>query len=116
MKPRISILDRAFAYKPSYATAIAETWRRFGWRPAKRNARWPEIPISLEDAARATSSQVFDIVRYAKQSNPQLVDALLAALLQDGVTMTALGVSVAAITIKHVSDRRGWKPESSIKK
>jgi len=81
-----------------------------------RNARWPEIPISLEDAARATSSQVFDIVRYAKQSNPQLVDALLAALLQDGVTMTALGVSVAAITIKHVSDRRGWKPESSIKK
>jgi len=81
-----------------------------------RNARWPEIPISLEDAARATSSQVFDIVRYAKQSNPQLVDALLAALLQDGVTMTALGASVAAITIKHVSDRRGWKPESSIKK
>jgi hypothetical protein len=39
MKPRISILDRAFAYKPSYATAIAETWRRFGWRPVKRDAQ-----------------------------------------------------------------------------
>ena len=39
MKPRISILDRAFAYKPSYATAIVETWRRFGWRPVKRNAQ-----------------------------------------------------------------------------
>ena len=39
MKPRISILDRAFAYKPSYATAIAETWRRFGWRPVKRDAK-----------------------------------------------------------------------------
>jgi len=37
MKPRISILDRSFAYKPSYATAIADTWRRFGWRPVKRN-------------------------------------------------------------------------------
>jgi hypothetical protein len=37
MKPKISILDRAFAYKPSYATAIAETWRRFGWRPVKRD-------------------------------------------------------------------------------
>ena len=35
MKPKISILDRAFVYKPSYATAIADTWRRFGWRPAK---------------------------------------------------------------------------------
>lgn len=39
MKPRISILNRAFAYKPSYATAIVETWRRFGWRPAKRAAQ-----------------------------------------------------------------------------
>jgi hypothetical protein len=37
MKPRISILDRAFAYKPSYATAIDDTWRRFGWRPATRH-------------------------------------------------------------------------------
>ena len=39
MKPRISILDRAFAYKPSYATAIDDTWRRFGWRPVKRHRR-----------------------------------------------------------------------------
>jgi hypothetical protein len=39
MKPKISILDRAFAYKPSYATAIADTWRRFGWRPVKRDAQ-----------------------------------------------------------------------------
>jgi hypothetical protein len=47
-----------------------------------RNARWPEVPISLEDAARATSSQVHDLVRYAEQSNPHLVDGLLAALLR----------------------------------
>ena len=39
MKPKISILDRAFVYKPSYATAIAETWRRFGWRPIKNLAQ-----------------------------------------------------------------------------
>jgi len=81
-----------------------------------RNARWPEVPISLEDAARATSSQVHELARYAKQSNPHLVDTLLTALLQDGATMTALGVSVAAVTIKHVADRRGWKPDRSIKK
>jgi hypothetical protein len=42
MKPRISILDRAFAYKPSYATAIAETWRRFGWRPVTHDAQEPQ--------------------------------------------------------------------------
>ena len=72
-----------------------------------RNARWPEVPISFEDAARATSSQVHDLVRYADQSNPHLVDSLLAALLQDGVLMTALGASVAAIAIKRLSRRRG---------
>lgn len=80
------------------------------------HARWPEIPISLEDAARATSSQVYDLVRYVKQSNPHLVAGLLAALSQDAVTMTPLGASVAAMTIKHVSGRRGWRPESSIEK
>src|ERR1700681_1287677 len=73
-----------------------------------RNARWPEVPISFEDAARATSSQVHDLVRYVQQSNPRLVDGLLAALSQDGMTMTALGASVAALAIKHLSDRRGW--------
>ena len=67
------------------------------------NARWPEIPISLEDAARATSGQVHDLVRYVEQSNPHLVDRLLSALSQDGMTMTALGASIAAITIKHLS-------------
>jgi hypothetical protein len=44
MKPRISILDRAFAYKPSYETAIADTWRRFGWRPIKRVAQETQTP------------------------------------------------------------------------
>ena len=43
MKPRISILNRAFAYRPSYATAIVETWRRFGWRPVRRNAQDPAV-------------------------------------------------------------------------
>jgi hypothetical protein len=45
-----------------------------------RNARWAEVPISFEDAARATSSQVHDLVRYVEQSNPYFVDGLLAAL------------------------------------
>src|ERR1700681_1246028 len=86
-----------------------------GFAKYLQNARWSEIPISFEDAARATSSQVYDLVRYVEQSNPPLVDGLLAALLQDGMTMTALGASVAAIAIKPLSSRRAWKPESSIK-
>ncbi|HEX4524919.1 MAG TPA: hypothetical protein VH704_15465 [Casimicrobiaceae bacterium] len=81
-----------------------------------RNARWPEIPISLEDAAHATSSQVHELVRYVEQSNPHLVDALLAALLQDGMIVTMLGASVAAVAIKRLSGHRRWKQESSIEK
>ena len=81
-----------------------------------RNAGWPEVPISFEDAARATSSQVYDLTRYVEQSDPHLVAGLLAALLRDGPSMTALGASVATVAIKRASRRRGWKPGPSIKK
>jgi hypothetical protein len=81
-----------------------------------RNDKWPNVSISFEDAARATSSQVHDLVRYVEQSNPHFVEGILAVLSQDGMTMTALGASVAAITIKRLSGRRGWRPESSFRK
>jgi len=45
-----------------------------------RHARRPEIAVSFEDAARATSGQVCDVVRYVEQSNPKLIDKLLTAL------------------------------------
>src|ERR1700681_1478689 len=69
------------------------------------NVRWSEVPIAFEDAAHATSNQVYDLVGYVEQSNPHLVDRLLSALSQDAMTMTALGASIAAITIKHLSGR-----------
>ena len=43
---------------------------------------WPEIQVSLEDAARATSAQVLDLVRYVQQSNPQMLERWIADLLQ----------------------------------
>ncbi len=71
-----------------------------------QNARWPIVPVSFEDAALATSSQVYELVRYVEQSNPNLLDGMLNALMQDGTTLTALGASAAALAIKHLSDRR----------
>jgi hypothetical protein len=41
-----------------------------------RHARSPEIPVSFNDAAHATSSQVRDLVHYVEQSNPRLVEEL----------------------------------------
>jgi hypothetical protein len=72
-----------------------------------RHARWPEVPVSFEDAARATSSQVYELVRYVEQSNPHLIDALLTTLSQDGVTMTAMGTTIAAIAARRLSERKG---------
>ena len=33
MKPARPILDQTFRYVPAVATSVADTWRRFGWRP-----------------------------------------------------------------------------------
>ena len=57
MKPRISILDRAFAYRPSYATAIDDTWRRFGWRPVKRHQELQTQPRAFGQAPRRWYSE-----------------------------------------------------------
>ena len=70
------------------------------------HARWPEIPVSLEDAALATSGQVQEIVRYIEQSNPQLFNNLLELLARDTATIAALGASIAALTMHKLASRR----------
>ena len=39
MQPSKSILDSSFNYVPSAATAVEQTWRRFGWRPISEEGR-----------------------------------------------------------------------------
>jgi hypothetical protein len=72
-------------------------------------ARWPEIPVSFDDAARATSAQVYELVRYVQQSNPQLVTQLFDILARDTATITALGASVAALTVQRLAAAPGGK-------
>jgi hypothetical protein len=69
-------------------------------------ARWPEIPVSFEDAAHATSGQVQELVRYVQQSNPHLLGQLMDALARDTATIAALGASVAALTLKRLATPR----------
>jgi hypothetical protein len=71
------------------------------------HARWPEIPVSLEDAARATSGQIQEIVRYIEQSNPQVFNHLLGLLARDSATIAALGASIAALTVHRLASRHG---------
>jgi len=79
------------------------------------HARWPEIPVSLEDAALATSGQVQEIVRYIEQSNPQLFNNLLELLARDSATIAALGASIAALTMHTLVTCRDPRPRADVK-
>jgi len=59
-----------------------------------RHARSPEIPVTFEDAERATSSQVRDLMHYVEQSNPNLVEELSTTLSLNDVTITSAGRSI----------------------
>jgi hypothetical protein len=65
-------------------------------------ARRLPIPISLEDAARVSSSQVAEIARYLEQSDPSVLAQVVIAISRDPTAMAALGATVA-IAVKLAS-------------
>jgi hypothetical protein len=69
-------------------------------------ARWPRMSVSLEDAARVTSSQVFELVRYVEQSNPQVLQQVVVILSRDATTMAAAGATLAAVLVRQLANRR----------
>lgn len=84
-------------------------------------AHWPRMSISLADAARVTSNQIYELVRYVEQSNPQTLHQVVAVLARDAPTVAAVGASVAVVLVRHVSNRaalrtrfslRGWSDEN----
>jgi len=75
-----------------------------------QQARWSDIHVSVEDAARATYGQVFELARYVQQSSPEVAEQVLAVLSRDVWTMAALGVSAAAMAIAHLA-RRNAPPD-----
>lgn len=70
------------------------------------HARLPVIPVSLQDAARATSAQVHDLARTLQQANPQIFERLLDVLARDSTTIAALSASVAALTLQKIAQAR----------
>ena len=69
-------------------------------------ARWSRISVSLDDAARVTSSQIVELVSYVEQSDPTVLDQVIVMLSRDTATMAALSASVAAIAIRIASRRK----------
>jgi hypothetical protein len=60
---------------------------------------WQARPVTLEDAAGVSSSQVYELASYVQQSNPEVVEQVLTFLVQDVTTIAALGVSTVALAI-----------------
>jgi hypothetical protein len=69
-------------------------------------ARWPQMSVSLEDAASVTWNQVFELVRYVEQANPDVLQQVIVSLAQDPTTVAAVGASVAAIVFQRLSHRK----------
>jgi hypothetical protein len=69
-------------------------------------ARWPQMSVSLEDAASVTWNQVFELVRYVEQANPDVLQQVLVSLVQDPTTVAAVGASVAAMVFQRLSVRK----------
>ena len=57
MQPSKSILDRSFIYVPSAATAVEQTWRRFGWRPISEEGRTQQSPSSAAEHSAGSVSR-----------------------------------------------------------
>ena len=68
-------------------------------------ARWSGLSVSLDDAARVTTNQVFELVRYVEQSNPAVLQQVMVVVARDATTMAALSASVAAFVLERWSRR-----------
>jgi hypothetical protein len=55
MRPSYPILDSSFRYVPAVATSVAETWRRFGWRPTtdeeRKRRQGPAVTLVVDQIA-----------------------------------------------------------------
>lgn len=66
-------------------------------------ARWSALSVSFSDAARVTSTQIYELATYVQQSNPEVARQILSVFSRDVSTMTALGATLGAIVIRSLS-------------
>jgi hypothetical protein len=95
---RVRVLSRLISSAGTLALAVVGGGVFFKFLPYAR-------AVSLEDAARVTASQVFELARYVQQSNPSAIVQVMGLLTRDASTMSALGASLAAIAIGYLAER-----------
>jgi hypothetical protein len=74
MKPSLSLLDHSFQYVPAAATSVAETWRRFGWRPPSDLARATRVrPTYAVRRVHAASMRNVEVIHVAADGSADAV-------------------------------------------
>ena len=70
-----------------------------------QQARWSALSVSFSDAARVTTTQIYELATYVQQSNPEVARQILSVLSRDVSTMTALGATLGAIMLSYLSGK-----------
>jgi hypothetical protein len=60
------------------------------------------VPVTVEDAARITSDNVFELARYVAQASPETLQRLITLIAQSPVGMAAMAGTAVAATIGAV--------------
>ena len=70
-----------------------------------QQARWSALSVSFSDAARVSTTQIYELATYVQQSNPEVARQILSVLARDVSTMTALGATLGAIMLSYLSGK-----------
>jgi hypothetical protein len=77
-------------------------------------ARWEEVPVSLEDAARFSVGQIMELALYVEQSHPGWVAQASTALSQSPATLPAAGAALVALAFGMFVERRGTTEHDAV--
>ncbi|MBP8296166.1 MAG: hypothetical protein KAX84_08675 [Burkholderiales bacterium] len=70
-----------------------------------QHARWSALSVSFSDAARVSTTQIYELATYVQQSNPEVARQILSVFSRDVSTMTALGATLGAIMLSYLSGK-----------
>jgi hypothetical protein len=99
VKPARLILDESFRYVPAVATSVAETWRRFGWRPTtdeeRKTRRGPAAERLVDEVAAVKAAQAADREPAGREPRPSAnrCSSRSARRADAAPTMSSRGVS-----------------------
>ena len=70
-----------------------------------QQARWSALSVSFSDAARVSTTQIYELATYVQQSNPEVARQILSVLAREVSSTAALGATLGAIMLTYISGK-----------